>query len=85
MSFIINSVTTCPEYVVQQADIKKLLTRKWPDKTDFIHECIDNSAVEKRYFTLPLNYYQDLFDIGKKNIIWKAEALRLQKENIKNM
>jgi alkylresorcinol/alkylpyrone synthase len=85
MSFIITAVTSCPEQLVQQTEIKNLLSKIWPEKSSLIEQFTDSSTVESRHFTLPLNYYRDLKDMGKRNIIWKAEALRLQTENIKKL
>ncbi|MDD4974956.1 MAG: 3-oxoacyl-[acyl-carrier-protein] synthase III C-terminal domain-containing protein [Bacteriovorax sp.] len=85
MSFIIKAVTSCPEQLVPQKEIKNLLIKMWPEKSSFIEQFTESTAVESRHLTLPLNYYRDLKDMGKRNIIWKAEALRLQTENIKKL
>lgn len=85
MSFIVKAVTSCPEQLVEQMEIKNLMMKIWPEKSSLIEQCADSCAVDSRHFTLPLNYYLDLDDVGKRNIIWKAEALRLQKENIKKL
>lgn len=85
MSFITTAVTTCPEHEVLQSDFKKFLKQTWPHKYSTIDQIADSSFVYGRQFTLPLNYYRDLKDIGKRNIIWKAEAHRLQKENIQKV
>lgn len=85
MTYILNAITSYPEFRVNQDDVKKLLISKWPSKTKYIEKLSSSNCVEGRNLTLPLNYYQDLFGIGKKNIIWKAEAFKLQKENLKNL
>ncbi|MBC7537688.1 MAG: type III polyketide synthase [Bacteriovorax sp.] len=85
MSFIIKAITSCPEILVQQKEMQNLLTTVWPLQSSFIEQFTDSSGVESRHLTLPLNYYRDLEDMGKRNIIWKAEALRLQSDNIKKL
>ena len=85
MSFIIKAVTSCPEELVLQSDIKNHLQKNWKEKSSAIEELIDRSSVYSRHLSLPLNYYQDLHDFGKRNIIWKAEALRLQTNNIQKI
>ncbi|RPJ72328.1 MAG: type III polyketide synthase, partial [Alphaproteobacteria bacterium] len=57
----------------------------WPHKASFIDQFSDSTTVNTRYLSLPLNYYQDLHDSGKRNVIWKAEACRLQKINIQKL
>ena len=85
MAFIVQANTTCPEQMVSQKDFTKFLRKIWPEQGELIDQSSELSGVENRYFTLPLNYYRDLVDIGKRNIIWKAEAVRLQKKNIKQL
>jgi alkylresorcinol/alkylpyrone synthase len=85
MSFITKAVTSFPEQIVSQSELKNLLIKVLPEKKDYIEEVMNITAIKSRHFTLPLNYYRDLRDVGKRNIIWKAEALRLQKENIEKL
>lgn len=85
MAYIIKAVTTYPEYIVVQAQAKEHLTKMWPHKKNAIDQFIESTTVKKRHLCLPLNYYSDLNDMGKRNVIWKAEASRLQKENIQKL
>lgn len=82
MSFVVNAVTAHPEHVVNQKDVNGMLKKIWPKYSEMIEQFSRSTTVETRHLTLPLNYYQDLADMGKRNIIWKAEATRLQKQNI---
>lgn len=83
MAIILNAMTSFPEFRITQEEFKNLLISRWPLKSDYIEKLSFSSCIQGRNLTLPLNYYQDLVGLGKKNIIWKAEALKLQKENIK--
>lgn len=85
MSYIVQAVTSYPQHVVKQSAVHHLLTSLWPDKKESIYRIEDNHSIESRNFSLPLNYYCDLEDVGKRNVIWKAEACRLQKENIQKI
>jgi alkylresorcinol/alkylpyrone synthase len=85
MSFIINAVTAYPENQVHQHDVQLFLKSVWPDKSDFIEQFMESTSVKSRNLTLPLDHYQDLGDSGKRNRIWKDEALRLQNKNIKKI
>lgn len=85
MSFIVTSTTTYPENIVEQKEVKKFLMQVWPDKSAFIEQFMDSTTVNKRHLTLELNHYLDLGDVGKRNVIWKKEAMHLQKENIKKL
>ncbi|MDO9182417.1 MAG: 3-oxoacyl-[acyl-carrier-protein] synthase III C-terminal domain-containing protein [Bacteriovorax sp.] len=82
MAFIIHAVTSYPQSIISQDEIKKFLKKGWPEQAAFIDQFMDSTTVQKRHFTLPLERYQDLGDMGNRNKIWKDEALRLQKENI---
>jgi alkylresorcinol/alkylpyrone synthase len=85
MSNIIKILSSCPETKVLQSEIKDYLLKIWPGKSLQIEKQFAESLVKSRYFSLPLNYYQDLHDFGKRNIIWNAEALRLQTGNIQKL
>lgn len=85
MSYILNAVTSYPEHITTQKEVKELLLSMWPHKKSIIEKFVESTTVETRYLSLPLKYYRDLNDMGKRNVIWKAEALRLQKENIQKL
>ena len=85
MPYIISAVTAYPEYITSQADVKKFLKKVWPEQAPFIEQFMDSTMVQKRHLTLPLEHYQDLGDMGKRNRIWKDEAITLQKENIQKI
>lgn len=85
MSFLISAVNSYPQSTISQAEIKKFLKKRWPEQAAFIEQFMDSTTVQKRHFTLPIEHYQDLGDMGKRNKIWKDEALHLQKENIKKI
>jgi alkylresorcinol/alkylpyrone synthase len=82
MSFITKVVTTYPDFIVQQDTmIEQLLHTKRRDIHQFV-DALDAHKVKTRHLCLPLNYYFDLNDPGKRNVIWNAESLILQKKNI---
>ncbi|MFA6237602.1 MAG: 3-oxoacyl-[acyl-carrier-protein] synthase III C-terminal domain-containing protein [Bacteriovorax sp.] len=85
MSFIAKAVTNFPEHMATQSAVKNMLINMWPHKREFIEQFTNSTTVETRYLSLPLNYYRDLNDMGIRNVIWKAEARRLQKENIQKL
>lgn len=85
MSFLITAVSSYPEHITSQADIKNFLKKVWPEQAPFIEKFMDSTTVHKRHLTLPLEHYQDLGDMGERNKTWKEEALRLQKENIQKI
>jgi alkylresorcinol/alkylpyrone synthase len=85
MSNIVKIISSCPETRVLQSEVQDHLLKIWPDKSLQIKESFADSSVSSRFFSLPLNYYQDLHDIGKRNIIWKAEAMRLQADNLQKL
>ena len=82
MSFILNAVTSCPDFFVNQHDFIKVLTNNWPHQKKIIDSISIDLENQGKFLSLPLNYYSDLIDSGKRNIIWKAEAIKLQSENI---
>ncbi len=82
MSFISKVVTNYPDFIVQQETmIEQLLRTKGRDFHQFV-DVLSAHKVKTRHFCLPLNYYFDLNDPGKRNVIWNAESLILQKKNI---
>ena len=85
MSHIVKMISSCPETRLSQSEIKDYLLKIWPKKKLEIEKCFSCSSVTSRYFSLPLNYYQDLHDVGKRNIIWKAEAMDLQSQNMQKL
>lgn len=85
MSYILKAVTSYPKHLVKQSEVNDLLVKIWPEKKAHIEQFIDATTVETRYLSLPLNYYRDLRDMGKRNVIWKAEACQLQKENMQKL
>jgi len=85
MSNIVKIISSCPETRVLQSEVKDHLLKLWPAKSSEIEKYFVGSSISSRYISLPLNYYQDLHDVGKRNIIWKAEAMRLQTDNIQKL
>jgi alkylresorcinol/alkylpyrone synthase len=85
MPFIVHAVTSYPEYVVEQSEVKNFLKKVWPNHSSYIEQFSDNTSVSSRQFSLPMNHYADLEDMGKRNAIWKSVAVNLQKENIKKI
>ncbi|MDO9180951.1 MAG: 3-oxoacyl-[acyl-carrier-protein] synthase III C-terminal domain-containing protein [Bacteriovorax sp.] len=88
MSFIVNATTSYPEHSINQVDFFNFISAKWASGASLVNELfntnpsINSKMIASRNFTLPLNYYPDLNEAGKRNIIWKAEACELQIKNL---
>jgi alkylresorcinol/alkylpyrone synthase len=83
MAKIVAVQTSFPEgNRTSQEDIQVLLGEMWPDKKTYIKQFGESSSVKHRDLAIPLNEYQDLGDIGKRNKIWMTEGLKLQERNL---
>ena len=85
MAKIISVVTTYPEHRTSQADIQGLLGEIWSDKKNYVRQFSESSTVKFRDLAIPLNDYQALGDIGKRNNLWMKVALELQEKNLKKI
>lgn len=85
MPYIYHASTTYPSNTYDQNEIKNVVGSLWPDKTEMIDQFFSSTNVTKRSFALPLLEYHELGDFGKRNHIWKNEAVKLQQYNIESM
>ncbi len=85
MSRIIDVSVSFPEYYSSQEDIKGLLNEMWPDKKKYVDQFADSSSVKGRHLSIPLSKYKTLGDFGERNNHWIDTALKLQKNNVKNL
>ena len=87
MSYLYYAQTSLPQYKYSQEEIKKLLKTLWTGEKELelIEQFFSSTGVKSRSLALPLDEYQNLGHFGKRNNVWKKEAVSLQKKNIEDI
>ncbi len=65
-----------------QKEIQSLLEKMWPDKKNYIRQFGERSGVDFRDLSIPIDEYENLGDIEKRNKVWIDLALHLQQKNL---
>ncbi len=82
MAYILNSMVSHPPHTTSQNDIKEYIKKIWNTKNKYVEQFFENSEVEQRHLSLPLEHYLDLKGLEGRNAIWQDWALALQKKNL---
>lgn len=82
MSIIVCAKTSFPEHEYSQNEISRYMGTLFPEKKDVIQKIFQNSLVEKRRISLPLDSYKNLTGLGLRNNHWQEIALKLQTNNL---